>query len=450
MFKHVSFITGIDPTTGQMALPEGKRKIFISYKHSDEAALPLCEKLASYILAKLDVAIWYDHKLTAGEEYDNEIQSAIAQSDVFVLLLTPNILSSEYVLKQEIPLAKKNQVSIIPIIAGLAEEDVPRIEAYIGRVHMPVWFFGQQTRIPEFPKDPQEQFFNGLQISLANKDLIDQAKLFFEKGSNNISMRHLTPEQVFVKAYGYLFGGDSSADKGIGVKLMESILNMYESDKEFAELQEQVAFELIKYLYRSDITNLFLPYMKSALAKEYKQALSLLFNMYRDQWHPEILLNEPDLSLILLEKIYQNNFGENWDADEVVSNANECELQVSAESVSNMSHIGELAFDGHIAYFQKSITEDRTVNLIIDGYCVATYDIYANSGDVSFLYLACDFKRGMFITLYADFDHYGPETFTEGKIYKLGQNGIKVYGFCSEWLKGMRKLPYSPYTFSIK
>lgn len=450
MFKYVSFITRTDPDTGQPSSPEGKRKVFISYKHSDEEILPLCEKLASHILDKLDVAIWYDHQLTAGEEYDNEIQSAIAQSDAFVLLLTPNILSSKYVLEQEIPLARKNQVAIIPIIAGISEEDIPEIEAYIGRVHMPVWFFGQQKQVQEFQTDPLNQFINGLKISIANKDLIEQAKLFYEKGSHNISLRHLTPEQVFVKAYGYLFGVGSPTDKSVGIKLMESILNMYESDKEFAELQEQVACELTKHLYRVNEPDLFFPYMKYSLAKEYKEAFTLLFNMYRDQWHPEILCNEPDLSLILLEKLYQNNFGKKWDADEIIRESEESELQISSDPVSDTPHIGELVFDEHIAYFQKSITEDRTVDLIIDGCCVATYDVYASFGDIYSLYMAYDPERRILITLYSDFDHYGPETITKGRIYRIDKDRIKAYDFCSDWMKGLRKLPYSPYTFNIK
>ena len=120
--QNLSFITRKDPLNGEPLPAEGKRKIFLSYKHSDEVDLPLCEKLAEYVLKELDVAIWYDHKLTAGKRYDEEIQSAIAQSDAFILLLTPNILSSKYVLEQEIPFAIKQQVAIIPVIAGISEK----------------------------------------------------------------------------------------------------------------------------------------------------------------------------------------------------------------------------------------------------------------------------------------------------------------------------------------
>lgn len=450
MVQYLSFMTRTDSESGQMIQPEGKRKIFISYRHADEAELPLCETLASYILEKLDVAIWYDHQLTAGEGYDQEIQKAIAQSDAFVLLLTPNILSSKYVLEQEIPLARKNQVPIIPVIAGLAEADIPKIEVFLGRIHMPVWFFGKQTQAPTFQKDAKEQFFNGLQISIANKDLVEQAKLFYERGSYNISLRHLTPEQVFVKAYGYLFGVGENTDKSIGVKLMESILNMYESDKEFAELQEQVACELIKHLYRVDKPELFFPYLKSALAKGYKQAFSLLFSIYQTQWHPEILCNEPELSFMLFEKFYQHYFGEKWDADKIISQSDGSEIQLSLTPVPEMLHVGELVFDGHTAFFQKNVTKSKNVSLIIDGCRVADYDVYASYGDVYLLYMAYDVQRHMLITLYADFDHYGPETMFTGRIYKFDKEKITAYDFSSEWIKGLRRLPYAPHTFQIQ
>lgn len=449
MFHYVSYITKVDPNTGQMTLPEGKRKVFISYKHSDEELLPLCKQLASCILNELDVAIWYDRELTAGKEYDDEIRGAILASDVFILLLTPNILTSKYVLEQEVPLAIENQVSIIPVIAGLDEKDIPKIEAIVGRVHMPVWFFGQQTQVPAFQAEFQKQFISGLQLCIANKDLLEQAQLFYDKGSNNISLRYLTPEQIFVKAYGYLFGVGSMTDKSIGIKLMESIINIYDNDKEFSALQEQVAFELIKHLYRANQPDLFFTYMKSALAKGYQRVFPLLSTIYCNQWHPEFLCNEYDLSLTLFKKLYQTNFGKQWDADEIMSQSEEQHLQPSAALFSGHPHVGELTFDGHTAYFQKSDTDKQTTHLIVDNYCVASYSMYASYGDAYFLYMAYDPDQRILIVLHADFDHYGPETITSGKIFRIQQDAITAYDFRSDWLRGRRELPYSPSTFKV-
>ena len=224
--KHVAYVTRIDPDTGSMTPPEGKRKIFISYRHADEEKLPLCKLLADYILSKLDVAIWYDRNLTVGEEYDREIQEAITRSDAFILLLSPQILESGYVFSTEVPLARKNHVAVIPVIAGLSERDIPLVEDHVGRIHLSTWFVGERTQAPDFPQENLISFLNGLRLSLASKDLLDQARIFFERGSGSVSLRYLTPEQIFIKAYGYLFGVTDQGDKGVGIRLMESILAM--------------------------------------------------------------------------------------------------------------------------------------------------------------------------------------------------------------------------------
>ena len=446
---NLSFITRKDPATGGMVLPEGKRKLFISYRHADEALLPLCEKLSEYILEALDVAIWYDHKLTAGREYDEEIRNAITRSDAFVLLLTPNIISSKYVLEQEVPFAIKQQVAIIPIIAGISEKDLPTIEKLVGRVHMPVWFWGSHDQTPEFSKDAKDQLLYGLKLAIASKDLIEEAKLFYEKGYQNVSMRNLTPEQIFVKAYGNLFGVDATADKSLGIKLLESILGMYGDDQEFTDFQEQVACELLSHFYRTNQPDLLYPYMRSAVEKQNDRVFPLLFNLYRTQWHSEFLCREADLSFALLEKLYKKNFETDLDVAKLICSTKERALQSFSDSTSDLPHIGELEFDGHTAYFQKSLTEDRTVNLFIDGRCVSKYSVYSSCGDVYLLYMAYDRKHRSLITLHADFDHYGPETYTRCEIYLFDGHHIRFYSFGSEWLRGLRQLPYSPYTFKL-
>jgi hypothetical protein len=428
---------------------EGKRKVFISYTHSDESNLPLCQLLAEMILKDLDVAIWYDKELTAGTEYDAAIEKAIAMSDAFVLLLTPNILRSRYVFDVEIPLAKKNQVAIIPVIAGMSEADIPEIEKPIGRVHMPVWFFGPRTQAPQFHPDARKQFFEGLQLCIASKDLLNQAELFYAKGSDKISLRHLNPEQMFIKAYGYLYHVIPDGDKNLGVKLLQSILNIYDFDADFTQLQEQAACELINHLYRVNEPERFFAHLKTALSKGYRKTFELLFNVYRDQWHPDYLCNETDLSMLLFEALYQKNFGKKWNVEEAMACSKEEVITPTVVTDLGLPHIGELRFGGHSAYFQKSVLESRCVDLIIDSQKIAVFDVYVSYGDVYTLYLAYDSKRKLLITLYADFDHYGPETATKCQIFKIEQDQIKTYTFYSDWLKGLRKLPYAPYTFGI-
>ena len=264
-----------------------------------------------------------------------------------------------------------------------------------------------------------------------------------------VLLLNLTPEQIFVKAYGNLFGVDATADKSLGIKLMESILGMYGDDRDFADLQEQVAYELLSHFYRTDQPDLFFPYLKSALQKGYDKVLSLLFEVYRNQWHPEILCQETDLSLPLFHRLYKGNFGQEADIDGLLLTAKPAELQAFPEATSDLPQIGALQFDGHTAYFQKSAVEDHAVSLIVDGHRIAQYDVCASFGDVSFLYLAYDEGRRALLSLYADFDHYGPETITRASAYHFDGETVLTATLMSEWLKGIRQLPYSPYTFKI-
>ena len=448
-FGNISYMTRTNSVTGQMLPHEDKRKVFISYTHADEKNLPLCKQLAEIILKDLDVAIWYDSELTAGAEYDAEIQQAIVTSDAFVLLLTPNILNSRYVFDMEIPLAKKNQVPIIPVIAGISDESIPQIEQQVGRIHMPLWFFGAKEQVPAFHAEGKKQLLDGLQLCIAGKDLLNQAELFYAKGTDKLSLRHLNPEQMFIKAYGYLYHVIPDGDKKLGVKLLQSILNIYDMDADFADLQEQAAGELIHHFYRVNEPELFCAYAKPAAQKGNRKILALLLQVYGNQWNPEYLREQPELSFLLFEDLYQRNFGKVWDAEAVLASGTGETVQPTMHTDSGFPHVGELCWDNHCAYFQKSSTEPRTVNRIVDEKKIASFDVYASCGDVYTLYLAYDPSRKLLITLNADFDHYGSETFISGKIYKVEGTQIKACGFQSDWLRGLRKLPYTPYTFRM-
>lgn len=446
----LSFITRIDPQTDQPSPPDGKRKIFLSYKHSDEQRLPLCKKLASYILERHDVAVWFDNQLTAGESYDDEIKKAIREADVFVLILSRDILRSDYIWETEIPLARQQQVAVMPIIAGLCEADIPKIEEHIGRVHMPLWFSGDAADVPAFGADALEQFHKGLSIGIANKDLLDQAVSFYEKGKHKVSLRHLTAEQIFAKAYGCLFGLDPDHDVTIGVRLMDSILHMYEIDKEFECLQEQVTLELLKHFYRTDQPELFFAYLQVALSRSF-DVYTILYDVYHTQWHPELLCTELEASAVLLKKLYRAAQFERALEQVMESTADE-ELREMASfpavRAAELRHIGELRFDGHTAYFQRRHKDQMDVELVLDGRVLRVYSAPQQNVDVECLFVAYDAAHKCLCVLHSDFDHYGPETCVLCDCYRIDGDAVRHASLYSEWVKGRRLLPYTPYVIN--
>jgi tetratricopeptide (TPR) repeat protein len=90
--------------------------IFLSYRRIDRKQAHRLVRLIHEREFCRDVAIWYDEFLTPGENFDEMIKKALYDSDLFALLITPNILSGDnYIVKYEYPMAVGLNKAIIPI-----------------------------------------------------------------------------------------------------------------------------------------------------------------------------------------------------------------------------------------------------------------------------------------------------------------------------------------------
>ena len=445
MYNYLSFITRTDKETNKMTSPEGKRRVFISYRHSDEESLALCPTIVSAILEKLDVAIWQDSQLSAGVEYDVEIEAAITSSDAFVLLLTPTILDSKYIREKEIATAIRNKVPILPIIAGISHKDVSLVESIVGSVHMAKWFYGKQEIIPQISKEALEQFINGLKLCIASKELILQATMFYEKGNEKTSLRYLSPEQVFIKAYGCLFGLTDDAE--LGVRLMDSILQSYGSDDDFIALKRQVEQELISHFYRTNQPELFFSYMNSAISNENKEVALVIKNAFATNWHKELLKYETELSFYLLKYMYSEWFEEEWDsqrAKDLLKKQSPIKLD-SLPLSTNAPPVCELYCDEHVATLQGNSTTGD-VDFTINGYVVDSFYLSCSPGTDS-AFLAYDSQNKLFLVLTTDFDHYGPETGISVKAYSISGGEIKKASLPFIWIRGLRVATYPAKSF---
>ena len=94
-----------------------KSKIFISYRKSDANELSRLVKLIKSHSKSDDIFLWYDTSLNPGENYSHTIIKQIKSCDLFLMLITPNILEpNNYVMRVEYPLAIKEKKRIIPIV----------------------------------------------------------------------------------------------------------------------------------------------------------------------------------------------------------------------------------------------------------------------------------------------------------------------------------------------
>ena len=92
-------------------------KIFLSYARVDG------QQLANRLYNDLNnhgLEPWMDQRggIRAGERFDDKIQIALDQSDVFVILLTPNSVCSNSFCRQELSYALHNGKHVIPLMAG--------------------------------------------------------------------------------------------------------------------------------------------------------------------------------------------------------------------------------------------------------------------------------------------------------------------------------------------
>ena len=89
--------------------------IFLSYRKKDRVlANELMRLIHSYPHLR-DVAIWYDEFLNPGEEFEGDIRRAMEKSELFALVVTPNLLEEpNYVKKNEYPEARKLGMRILP------------------------------------------------------------------------------------------------------------------------------------------------------------------------------------------------------------------------------------------------------------------------------------------------------------------------------------------------
>ncbi len=63
------------------------------------------------------VKTWYDGRIKPGEDWDEKIKEQLAQTEVFLLLISPHFMNSKYIWEVELKAAqeKSDQVSIVPV-----------------------------------------------------------------------------------------------------------------------------------------------------------------------------------------------------------------------------------------------------------------------------------------------------------------------------------------------
>ena len=68
-------------------------KAFISYSHRDEKALARLHTHLATLRRERKITAWYDREILAGDDIDSAIGSNLAESEVFLALVSPDFLA---------------------------------------------------------------------------------------------------------------------------------------------------------------------------------------------------------------------------------------------------------------------------------------------------------------------------------------------------------------------
>ncbi|HEV2545833.1 MAG TPA: toll/interleukin-1 receptor domain-containing protein [Stellaceae bacterium] len=93
---------------------------FISYCHDDHRSFVKFQTHLAGIERAYGVKFWADTRISAGYYWSTEIEIAIEAADVFLLLLSPGFIASDYIFFREIPaIASRHRTTgalIVPVI----------------------------------------------------------------------------------------------------------------------------------------------------------------------------------------------------------------------------------------------------------------------------------------------------------------------------------------------
>ncbi|MCG6859752.1 MAG: toll/interleukin-1 receptor domain-containing protein [Chromatiaceae bacterium] len=78
-------------------------KLFISYSHRDNNWLELLQTQFAVLSQQGQVTAWSDEHIRPGDSWSAEIQDAMANADIAVLLVTDNFLASKFIMDVELP-----------------------------------------------------------------------------------------------------------------------------------------------------------------------------------------------------------------------------------------------------------------------------------------------------------------------------------------------------------
>ena len=147
--------------------------VFLSYRKKDRRYAQQLMRLIHENPFCRDIAIWYDEFLVPGEDFNDAIRKAMEKSELFALVVTPNLLEdSNYIMSTEYPAARESGKPILPAVLVPTDgrelaaryEDIPTPIDPAEEGALPAALRAALANVisPENDDEPRHIFFIGL------------------------------------------------------------------------------------------------------------------------------------------------------------------------------------------------------------------------------------------------------------------------------------------------
>ena len=201
-------------------------EVFISYSHKDESYREKLENHLVMLKRRGLISIWHDRKISPGDEWANEIHTALERSEIILLLVSDDFLASDYCYELEMKRALERHdggdAVVVPIILRPVD-----------------WTDTPFSRLQALPKDgkpisqwrPKDKAYNDLAASLrhliSSRPTADAAVSENANNDSPVATRTVTETMGIELTIDRDFDEYSDADQR---KLLEAIKHLIDVD----------------------------------------------------------------------------------------------------------------------------------------------------------------------------------------------------------------------------